>query len=126
MATNKKTKPKTVGKGLASIPAPKRPKTQELGLKGEGVEKKEDKQLTEWGDDFIDKRDAKATLVTELKALETKMLERMAVLGVTEYRFGDQILVQKKGATHVKIKAVKMDKAAEAAAGGEGNLGEAQ
>lgn len=57
-------------------------------------------------------------MATKLTALETKMLDRMAVLGLTEYRFGDQIMYQKQGKTHVKVKTVKVE-GAEPEEGGE-------
>ena len=97
-----------------------RPKVQDLpGVDGPGVGQKKDKKLEELGDKFIDVRDEKAELATELTKLEALILDRMTVLGMDEFRFGDQIMVQKKGKTHVKIKTVKVDADAEGGETGE-------
>jgi hypothetical protein len=89
---------------------PKRPKAQDLpNMVGDGVGLKKDKQLEALGDRFIEVRDEKAELATELGKLETQILDRMTVLGMSEFRFGDQIMVQKTGKTHVKIKTVKVE-----------------
>lgn len=85
----------------------KRPKQDEIPLKGTGVEITTDKKLIELGDKFIDQRDEKATLTTELGKTETAILDRMAILGLERFRFGDQLAVLSTGRKHVKIKTVK-------------------
>ena len=111
MATKKK-KPTTL-KSLADIPTPKpkRAKQVEMPLKGDGVEPVTDDLLIQLGDEFVDIRDKKATLATELKATETKILDRMDELKIAVFRFSDQIVTAKTGARHVKIKTVKLDAA---------------
>jgi hypothetical protein len=116
MATKKKDKTKVVGKSLADIPAevapkPKRPKQTEIPLKGEGVEGITDETLIALGDEFITIRDKKATLATELKETETKILDRMEKLKIQTFRFSDQLMSLKTGATHVKVKTIKVDDA---------------
>lgn len=112
----KKDKSKVVAKDLKDIPSeptskPKRPKQTEIPLKGAGVESVSDKDLIAMGDKFIEIRDSKAMLATQLKETEVKILERMAILGIQTFRFGDQLLSQKTGVTHVKVKTIKVDDA---------------
>lgn len=114
MTTKKKNKPKTVAKALADIPSEpepksKRPKQTEIPLKGEGVEAVTDEALIAMGDEFITIRDKKATLATELKQCEANILERMEKLKIQTFRFSDQLMSIKNGATHVKIKTIKVD-----------------
>ena len=85
----------------------KRPKQNEMPIKGDGVEVTTDKELIAMGDKFIDQRDAKAQLTTELTKTEADILKRMAVLNLQRFRFGDQLAVLSTGKQHVKIKTVK-------------------
>jgi hypothetical protein len=41
--------------------------------------------------------------------LEAKMKDRMAILGINVYRFGDQEMRIDLGKSHVKIKTVKVE-----------------
>jgi hypothetical protein len=91
----------------------KRPKQEEIPLEGKGVAPVTDKKLTKLGEDFIDKRDAKATLAEELTGLETKIKDRMAEIGVEVYRFGDQEMRIKLGKAHIKVKTIKNEGAEE-------------
>jgi hypothetical protein len=123
MASKKKPK---VLKDLKDIPsATKRPKQTDMPLKGEGVETVTDKQLIQLGDEFIDVRDNKAVLATKLKETETKILDRMDILGIKEFRFSDQIVTSKTGARHVKVKTVKVE-CEEPESSAEPDLGEEQ
>lgn len=106
---SKKIKTEKVVKDLKDIPTPKRPKQSVIPLEGKGVAEVIDKKLTTLADDYMDTRDQKATLATKLNELEKKMLDRMGELGITKYRFSDQLLERKDGAVHVKIKTVKVE-----------------
>lgn len=86
-----------------------RPKQDEIPMSGPGVGPIKDSKLTKLADQFIDVRDQKATLAEELTGIETKILDRMAELGISTYRFADQIMTLKPGATHIKVKTVKVD-----------------
>lgn len=94
-------------KGSAKPLKNKRPKQEELDVTGPGVEVCKDKKLIALGDEYIDTRDEKAALATKLTELDASMQTRMAEIGVEVFRFSDQIVTLKKGATHVKIKTVK-------------------
>lgn len=87
----------------------KRPKQLEAPLTGPGVETMTDKKLIALGDEFIDLRDQKAVLATQLSDTEKNILARMDELGVQVFRFGDQEIKAKAGARHVKIKTVKVE-----------------
>jgi len=90
----------------------KRAKVQELpAMEGPGVGVVKDKALDSLGDEFIEVRDKKALLATELGTLEEKILDRMKTKGMTTYRFGDQEIVFKPGNDHIKIKTIKTIKA---------------
>lgn len=89
------------------MPKLKQADALEDGGKGVGVVK--DKKLTKLGDEFIEKRDQKAQLATELTALETKIKDRMAELGISIYRFGDQQMEITLGKSHVKVKTIKVE-----------------
>ena len=87
-----------------------RPKSTDLpGMEGPGVERLKDKALDKLGDKFIEIRDAKAELATELTAVESKAADRMSELKITEYHFSDQVMTLKPGKTHVKVRTVKND-----------------
>ena len=92
---------------------PKRPAQEEIPMEGKGVAPVTDKKLTKLGEDFIDKRDSKATLAEEMTGLETKIKDRMAEVGIEVYRFGDQEMRIKLGKAHVKVKTVKNEGADE-------------
>ncbi len=87
----------------------KRPKQEEIPMAREGVAAKQIPKLENLGDDFIEKRDAKATLAEEMTAIETEMLELMGEHGITRYRFGDQELVLKPRKNHVKANKVNVE-----------------
>lgn len=90
-----------------------RPKAQDLpNMDGPGVGVEKFKDLDRLGDKFIEIRDEKAALATKLRDTERKLAELMADKGITRYRFGDQEIVIKIGATHIKIKTIKVDGAA--------------
>lgn len=91
----------------ATVKTSKRPKQNEMPLKGYGVEIITDKTLIELGDKFIDIRDTKAELVTQFTKTEGAILDRMAILGLERFRFGDQLAVLSTGKKHIKIKTVK-------------------
>ncbi len=78
-------------------------------MSGPGVGPVKDSKLTKLADQFVDTRDDKAKLAEELTGIETKILDRMAELGISTYRFADQIMTLKPGATHIKVKTVKVD-----------------
>lgn len=87
-----------------------RPKAQDLpGVEGEGVAPIKDKKLEQLGDEFIEIRDKKAELATELTGIETKILDRMREKGIEVFRFGDQEMKLKPGKTHVKVKTIKSE-----------------
>lgn len=94
---------------LATLMFAKRPRQEEMPIEGAGVSQKKDKKLEELGYEFIEARDEKAKLATEMTALETKMKDRMAVLGISVYKFGDQEMRIDPGKSHVKIKTVKVE-----------------
>lgn len=86
-----------------------RPKQDDLGMSGPGVEVPRIKKLDALGDKFIEIRDAKADLATKLKDTEKKMAEVMAENNLTVYKWSDQIMTIKVGATHIKVKTVRAE-----------------
>ena len=78
-------------------------------MNGPGVAQERYKDLDRLGDEFIETRDEKAKLATKLGTIEKKLAEKMAEKGLARYRFGDQEMLIKIGATHIKIKTVKVD-----------------
>ena len=87
----------------------KRAKQNEMPLKGEGVEVTTDKKLIALGDEFIDLRDSKAETTTKMTKTEKDILERMKILNLQQFRFGDQLAVLSTGKQHIKIKTVKVE-----------------
>lgn len=85
-----------------------RPKTQELGFKGRGVEAVEDAELEALGDELDDLRTKKRKLAEKITAAEGKALERMKVLGLKVYRWQDREMMPVEGKIHIKVKSVKV------------------
>ena len=93
----------------------RRPHVQDLpNMVGDGVALKQFKELDKLGETFIDLRDDKAKLAEELTGVEKNILDAMIKHGLTRYTFSDQEMLIKPGATHVKIKTVKVGTEAEA------------
>jgi hypothetical protein len=86
-----------------------RPKQTEIPIEGPGVATVTDKKLIALGDAFIDLRDQKAALATELGDTEKNILARMDELGIKIFRFGDQEMKAKDGARHVKVKTINVE-----------------
>lgn len=86
-----------------------RPRQEEMPIEGPGVGQVKDKKLERLGYEFIETRDQKAELATQLGEIETKIFDRMAELELKCYRFGDQILEIKDGKRHCKVKTVKTE-----------------
>src|ERR1017187_441327 len=86
-----------------------RAKQGEIPLKGTGVEITTDKKLIALGDSFIDLRDSKAETTTQMTKVEKNILERMKILNLQQFRFGDQLAVLSTGKQHIKIKTVKVE-----------------
>src|ERR1700690_3227631 len=86
-----------------------RAKQTEIPLKGKGVAATTDKKLIALGDQFIDRRDKRATTTTEMGNVEKDILKRMTVLGIQQFRFGDQLAVLSTGKQHIKIKTIKVE-----------------
>ena len=84
-----------------------RPKQSEIPMEGAGVAPVKFKDLDRLADSFIEIRDEKARLATELGELEHKIAEAMTEHGISKYMFADQEMVLTQGKTHVKIKSVK-------------------
>ena len=76
---------------------------------GAGVGITTDKKLISLGDKFVEVRDSKAELATELTGIETKIIDRMRELKLRNFRFSDQLVTIKPGAEHIKIKTVKVE-----------------
>lgn len=96
-----------------------RTKQEEMPIEGPGVSPPRFKDLDRLADRFIETRDQKANLATQLGDLEKKIAEKMQEHGLTKYRFSDQEVVVKAGSVHIKIKTVKA-KAADAGDNGDG------
>jgi len=87
-----------------------RPKAQDLpGVEGPGVSPIKIKELDRLGDKFIDKRDTKTEIASEMTKIEAQMAEIMEEQGLTKYQFSDQEMILKRGKVHVKIKTVKAE-----------------
>lgn len=87
-----------------------RPKQTDLGgMTGPGVELPKHKDLDRLGDEYIDVRDRKAELATELGTIEKKIIDKMEQKGLLTYTFSDQQIVRKQGKSKIKIKTVKVD-----------------
>lgn len=87
-----------------------RPKATDLpGMNGPGVAPPRYKELDRLADKFIDVRDAKAELATQLGKIETQIAEAMQEHGIKRYQFSDQEIVIKEGKVHVKVKTVKVE-----------------
>jgi len=86
-----------------------RQKQTEMPIEGPGVAPVKFKDLDRLGDSFIEVRDQKAKLATELGELEKKIADAMTEHGISKYMFGDQEMVLEQGKTHVKIKTVKTE-----------------
>jgi len=85
------------------------PKTPDLpAMEGPGVAEVKDKKLEKLADDFCEKRDAKAELAEQMTGVETKILDRMAELGINRFRYADREAIIKPGKNHVRIKVVKI------------------
>ncbi len=78
-------------------------------MEGKGVAQVSDKKLDALGDKFIEVRDEKAALAERLGETEQEILARMNELGVTVYKFADQVCTVKPGKNHIKIKTVKAE-----------------
>jgi hypothetical protein len=86
-----------------------RPKQDDLGgMTGAGVAPVKIKKLDNLGDKFIDLRDSKADLATQITACEKGIIELMKENGLTSYAFSDQIIELKEASTHVKVKTIKV------------------
>jgi hypothetical protein len=77
-------------------------------MEGPGVALPKDKVLDKLGDKYIELRDKKAKLAEEITALDKKAVDRMTEMGITRYRFGDQEMIVKPGATHIKVRSVQV------------------
>ena len=77
-------------------------------MEGPGVSTPKFKDIDRLADKFIEIRDQKAELATELGDIEQKIAEKMQEHGLTKYRFSDQEVVIKSGHLKVKIKTVKV------------------
>lgn len=80
-----------------------------MPIEGPGISPVKYKDIDRLGDKFIDVRDKKAELATELGKIEERIAEKMTEHGITKYRFADQEVILKPGKTHVKIKTVKSE-----------------
>ncbi len=90
-----------------------RPKQEELsGVEGPGISPVKIKELDRLADRFIEKRDAKADLASDITKIEGQMAEIMEEHGISKYKFSDQEVVLKKGKVHIKVKSVKVEGAA--------------
>lgn len=78
-------------------------------MEGPGVSTQKFKDIDRLGDKFIEIRDQKAKLATDLGKVEEKIAAAMGEHGITKYRFADQEVILKPGKTHVKIKTVKAE-----------------
>jgi len=79
------------------------------GVEGPGVSPIKLKELDRLGDKYIEVRDKKAELATELNGIENKMADIMVEKGITTYRWSDQEMIVKPGKTHIKVKTVKSE-----------------
>lgn len=80
-------------------------------MEGPGVSIPKHKDIDKLADQFVEKRDTKATLASQMGDIERKIIEKMIEHGLTRYRFSDQEIIIKPGKNHVKVKTVKVDPA---------------
>lgn len=78
-------------------------------MEGEGVAPLRYKELDRLADKFVEKRDAKAELASEMTKLEAQIAEKMEEHGISKYAFSDQVVEVKKGKIHIKVKTVKSE-----------------
>ncbi len=87
-----------------------RPKSEDLpGIEGEGVAPPRYKDIDRLADKFIDVRDQKAELATQLTKIEGQIAEAMADHGIAKYKFSDQEVILKTGKTHIKVRTIKVE-----------------
>lgn len=78
-------------------------------MEGPGVAPVKHKDIDRLADKFVEKRDAKAELASEMTKIEAQIAEKMVEHGISRYQFSDQEVVLKVGKTHIKVKSVKVD-----------------
>lgn len=78
-------------------------------MEGPGVATPRYKDLDKLADKFVDVRDQKAELASELGKIEAKIIEKMIEHGVEKYRYADKEVFVKPGKKHARVKTVKVD-----------------
>ena len=79
------------------------------GVEGPGVSQPRFKDIDRLADKFIDIRDQKSDLASQLTKIESQIAEKMEEHGITKYSFSDQVVEMKQGNVHIKIKNVKAE-----------------
>lgn len=85
----------------------KRPKQEEIPMKGPGVAPVKDKKLDALADKFVEMRDEKSKLAEEMTNIEANIVARMQEIKCESYRYADREVKITKGKVHVKVKTVK-------------------
>lgn len=86
----------------------KRPQTDDLGgMDGPGVALPKIKALDKLGSEFVDIRDQKAALATQLTDLTNRAVTLMQEHKVERYTFADQEIRIKTGKTKIVVKTIK-------------------